>query len=142
MSVLLSIIDALQKNPRITITAGNHSDLEISGTLAEMKWLLGKKLVKYNACLSLNESDQIILFWEMVSETTIGFPPIFTASCATYKTTGNTISGQKKEAGYGIGGDYQYTWSYHEIRNTVENIAGAYGWQVQTVLNQSAAQRR
>lgn len=142
MSVLSNIMESLRQITGITIAAGKRSDLEISGTLAEMKWLLGKKQVKYNACLTLNENDKLIIFWEMVSDTTVGFPPLFTTSCSTYKTTGTTISGQKKEAGCGLGDSFQYAWSYQAIRNAIENIASQHGWRVQVVLSQSAAQRK
>jgi hypothetical protein len=142
-AVLAAITAELARNPRLTVQRGREADIEISALLTDSKWLIGKKKVTFEACLSADAVTKTVNYWEMVKESGAGLPPLFRFKVTTYKTDSKTISGKVEEQGFGPGGNVlDYEWDYGQVRRAVEQVAATCGWQFATTLLKGKAQKR
>jgi uncharacterized membrane protein len=134
-----AIEQELLKNPVLSVSRSDKTDLEIKSVLADANWGAGKKKVEYSACVLMKEAERTAVFWEMIKETGSGMD-----IGGGFKTEsfagGRTISGKVKEVGYGPGGKIiDYTWDYGKTRLIVEKIVINNGWGFKTVLMKSKA---
>ena len=140
--LLRELEQALGRNPKLVVTRGDRTDLEISSVLADAKWFLGKRKVEYNACLLAKETERTVVFWEIIKESGFGIPILGGFQVETFRTDWKTRSGTAREVGYGPKGKMiDYGWEYGEIRKVVEDTAEANGWKLKVVLRKSQALR-
>lgn len=132
--VMAAIADALAPDTRLSIKR-EENKIEISSTLANGNWLVGKKKVDYSAKIIADKGQQVITFWEMIKESGSGMGALLSFKTETWSSNGKTISGNVKEQGYGLNGKaIDYNWNYGEIRKMVEGITQAQGWRFNVVL--------
>lgn len=133
--VLAAICQTLLNKPGLTLVRGQKTDIEISSTLADANWQVGRKKVTYSACVLADVGTRTIVFWEMIKETGSGLGSFFSFKKETYSSDGRTRSGTVKETAYGPDGKIiDYEWDYSQVRNMVQDVARAHGWQFKTVL--------
>ena len=133
--VLTAIVQTLQTNPSLSLIRNQKTDIEISNTLADANWQVGRKKVAYSACILADTETRTIVFWEMIKETSSGLGSFFHFKKETYSSDGKTRSGTVKETSYGPGGKLiDYEWDYSQIRNLVQEVSRSHGWQFKTVL--------
>lgn len=133
---------SIARNPKVVVTRGAKSDLEIAGLLANAGWALGRKKVEYSACVLMKEAERTVVFWEMVKEAGWGMPTFAGFKIETYKTAGNTRAGMEHDEEFGpTGKSIDYDWDYALIRRAVESVAKARGWKFNVVLLPGKAQR-
>lgn len=138
--ILEAITEALMQYSQLSIIRGANTDIEISNTLTDASWIVGKKKVEYSACILADGATRSIVFWEMIKESGWGLGTIFSFKKETFRSDGKTISGTVKECGYGFNGKViDYKWDYSQVRNLVEGIVKDKGWQFKTVLLKSKA---
>ena len=66
--VLTAIVQTLQTNPNLSLLRNQKTDIEISNTLADANWQVGRKKVAYSACILADTETRTIVFWEMIKE--------------------------------------------------------------------------
>jgi hypothetical protein len=109
--------------------------------LAERKAFLSKKKLTYKCKARVDESARTVRFWEMLIEKGSGvsggddMAPGFGFKKETYGIKGKERSGSIEEASSLFGKDFDYTWDYAAVRNTVRGVAEAAGYSVDVVLN-------
>lgn len=132
--VMVAIAGALTPDSRLSIKK-EENKIEISSTLANGNWLVGKKKVEYSAKIIADREQQMITFWEMIKESGSGMGALLSFKTETWSSNGKTISGNVKEQGYGLNGKaIDYNWNYGEIRKIVQGVAEAQGWRFHVVL--------
>ena len=132
--VMAAIAAALATDNRLSIKR-EENKIEISSTLANGNWLVGKKKVDYSAKIIADRGQQTITFWEMIKESGSGMGALLSFKTETWSSNGKTISGNVKEQGYGLNGKaIDYNWNYSEIRKKVQGITEGQGWRFHVVL--------
>lgn len=125
----------LERYPQLSAVRSDQTVLEIEGVLATAQWGVGKKKVEYNACLNVNESENIVVFCEIIKETEAdqGFWAGFRFE--KYKVAGKSISDRVREVGYGPQGKLiDYNWDYAQTRQLVEGLVRSNGWKFKIEL--------
>jgi len=100
--------------------------------LAERKAFLSKKKLTYRCKARADEATRTVRFWEMLIEKGSGvssggddLAPGGGFSAGTYKTGGKERSGN----------DYDYTWDYAALRDSLRGVAEAGGYRFEVLLN-------
>jgi hypothetical protein len=88
------------------------------------KWFLGGRKLSYRMSCRAAEAERVLHFREMIKETWWGIPPP-TFTVETTKVSGWKRSGTRTDHSLGGGGAIDYA----EVRNKVEAVATAAGWQ-------------
>ena len=110
--------------------------------LAERKAFLSKKKLTYRCKARADEATRTVRFWEMLVEKGSGvssggddFAPGAGFSAGTYKTGGKERSGSIEEVSRLFGKDYDYTWDYAALRDSLRGVAEAGGYRFEVLLN-------
>ena len=142
LAMLGQLLFILRRHPKLSVRQGPEADIEVQAVLADAGWLIGKKKVMYEACLTLNGAAKTVIFWEWVKEVGAGMAPLFSFKLETYKSDGKTISGTVKEKGFGPSGAViNYEWDYSQVRCSVEAAVKDAGWRFETTLSRTGALR-
>ncbi len=127
-AILSAVEEMLNKHKTLRMVKGEKSDLEIKSLLSDADWGLENKKLEYNAYLLLQDEEKVIVFWEMVRESSS--EPGFIAGCAT---------GKIPVGGEGLRYDsdekvLSYQREYGRIRSAIREIAEQCGWDFRTAL--------
>ena len=92
---------------------------------------LSKRKLTYKCKLRVDDGARCVTFWEMLVEKGSGvsgggdMAPGFGFTKETYGTEGKERSGRIEEASSLFGKDFDYTWDFAVVRNTVRGMAEA-----------------
>lgn len=114
--------------PGLRMTSGAGNRLFVQGE-SSAQWMLGKKTVSFEAILKLDELSSTLIYWEMLSERSLGLAAGFFMSKFSQKGTERTESG----SGTMPSGE-SYAYDFGSYRERMRKLAGDAGWQFKTVL--------
>lgn len=109
----------------------NNQDMwELSVVIAERKVFLSTKKLTYSAKFKVDESQKIVKFSELLTESSSG---LIDAGISFKTETYNTFDGARKgtiqEDSLLFGKKYQYKFDYQDIRLKVENLVTTAGYK-------------
>jgi hypothetical protein len=117
---------------------GNGADIIIDATFLDAAWSTGRKQVRFEASVLLDEARATAFMWQKTSEVGQGFS--FGFSSESYIQTGKTLFRKVKAVQYAPDGmAYEYDLDLGAITKTVEETARRYGWRFNTVLSRQNA---
>jgi len=122
----------------VTAAYGNGADIIIDATFLDAAWSTGRKQVRFEASVLLDETRSTALMWQKTSEIGQGFS--FGFSSESYVQKGTTLFRKVKAVQYAPDGmAYQYDLDLGAITRAVEETAKRYGWRFNTVVSREKA---
>ena len=130
---LLLEIETLLSNMGIAVTKGDKTDLSIDVELLDASFSTGKKKLKYEAMILLDDADKAIRMYEKTTETSSGVS--FGMSGETSFQSGSTLMRKVKSVQYGPEGKvFEYNFDLGAISKAIKSAAQAHGWSFKTVI--------
>ncbi|MEA4870919.1 MAG: hypothetical protein VB062_09875 [Christensenella sp.] len=138
---LLQEIESQLTTLGIRPTRGKEADLAIDTELVDAGFSTGKKKLRYEALILLDESDKTAKMYEKTTETSAGLS--FGMSAETSMQSGGTLFRKVKSIQYGPEGKvFEYNFDLGAIPKTVKAAAQAAGWKFKTVVIRKNAMYR
>lgn len=116
----------------------NNNEIKLHKIVAERKVFLSKKKLEYSANIKIDDQNKVVDFTEMLKESGSGLSsgggyddgisPGFGFKAGAYKTGPGGISGNIEEQSKLFGKDYNYSFDYASIRNSVKDVAEKNGY--------------
>lgn len=129
---MLDEINALANENQLELTEKNN-EIKLHKVVAERKSFLSKKKLEYSASIKIDDDNKQVSFTEMLKESGSGLSsgggyddgisPGFGFKAGSYKTGPGGISGNIEEQSKLFGKDYNYSFDYANIRNSIKEIA-------------------
>lgn len=117
----------------INAVKGEKTDLTIDAELLDASFSTGKKKLKYEAMILLDESDKAVRMYEKTTELSAGVS--FGMSGETSFQSGSTLMRKVKSVQYGPEGKVvEYNFDIGAISKAVKSAALAQGWSFKTVI--------
>jgi len=130
---LLLEIETLLSNMGVAVTKGDKTDLSIDVELLDASFSTGKKKLKYEAMILLDDADKAIRMYEKTTETSSGVS--FGMSGETSFQSGSTLMRKVKSVQYGPEGKvFEYNFDLGAISKAIKSAAQAHGWSFKTVI--------
>jgi len=109
------------------------TDLAIDAELLDAKFSTGKKKIRYESMILVDETDKTVRMFEKTTELSAGVS--FGMSAESTTQTGKTLFRKVKSVQYGPEGKvYEYEFDIGAIPKTVKEIAKENGWKFKTVV--------
>ncbi len=125
----------------LSAVASDKTDLSIDVELLDAGFSTGKKKLKYEAMILLDEKDKAIRMYEKTTEISAGIS--FGASSETSFQSGSTLMRKVKSVQYGPEGKvFEYNFDLGAISKSVKSTAQAHGWSFKTVILKKNAMYR
>jgi hypothetical protein len=120
--------------------AGDKTDLTINEELLDASFSTGKKKVRYESMILLDEADKTVKMYEKTTEISAGVS--FGMSGESTFQSGKTLFRKVKSVQYGPEGKvFEYEFDIGAITKTVKTAALAQGWKFKTVIMKKNAMR-
>lgn len=129
---MLNEINVLANENQLELTEKNN-EIKLHKVVAERKSFLSKKKLEYSASIKIDDDNKQVSFTEMLKESGSGLSsgggyddgisPGFGFKAGSYKTGPGGISGNIEEQSKLFGKDYNYSFDYANIRNSIKEIA-------------------
>ncbi len=129
---MLDEINALANENQLELTKKDN-DIKLHKVVAERKSFLSKKKLEYSASIKIDDDNKQVSFTEMLKESGSGLSsgggyddgisPGFGFKAGSYKAGPGGISGNIEEQSKLFGKDYNYSFDYANIRNSIKEIA-------------------
>ena len=117
----------------INTTKGGNTDLSIDVELLDASFSIGKKKIKYEAMILLDEPDKAVRMYEKTTEISSGVS--FGMSGETSFQSGSTLMRKVKCVQYGPEGKvFEYNFDIGAISKAVKTAAKDHGWSFKTVI--------
>ena len=117
----------------INTTKDGNTDLSIDVELLDASFSTGKKKIKYEAMILLDEPDKAVRMYEKTTEISSGVS--FGMSGETSFQSGSTLMRKVKCVQYGPEGKvFVYNFDLGAITKAVKSAAKEHGWGFQTVI--------
>lgn len=117
----------------INTTKGGNTDLSIDVELLDASFSTGKKKIKYEAMILLDEPDKAVRMYEKTTEISSGVS--FGMSGETSFQSGSTLMRKVKCVQYGPEGKvFEYNFDIGAISKAVKTAAKDHGWSFKTVI--------
>ena len=111
----------------------DKTDLAIDAVLLDAAFSNGKKKLKYEAMILLDEADKQVRMYEKTTELTVGVS--FGVSGESSFQSGSTLMRKVKYVQYDASGKVmEFNFDLGAIPKTVKAVAKAYGWNFKTVI--------
>lgn len=125
----------------IVATHGDKTDLSIDAELLDASFSTGKKKIRYEAFILLDEADSTVKMFEKTTETSVGVS--FGMSGESTFQSGKTLFRKVKSVQYGPEGKvFEYNFDIGAIPKAVKAAAQAQGWSFKTVIIKKNAMYR
>ena len=117
----------------ISVTTGEKTDLTIEAELLDASFSTGKKKLKYEAMILLDEAEKAVRMYEKTTEISAGVS--FGASGETSFQSGSTLMRKVKSVQYGPEGKvFEYNFDLGAIPKAVKSAAKEHDWSFKTVI--------
>ena len=111
----------------------DKTDLAIDAVLLDAAFSNGKKKLKYEAMILLDDADKQVRMYEKTTELTVGVS--FGVSGESSFQSGSTLMRKVKYVQYDASGKVmEFNFDLGAIPKTVKAVAKAYGWNFKTVI--------
>jgi len=118
----------------------DKTDLSVDAELLDASFSTGKKKLRYEAMILLDEGEQTVKMYEKTTETSAGVS--FGMSGETSFQSGSTLFRKVKSIQYGPEGKaFEYNFDLGAIPKTVKTAAQAAGWKFKSVIIKKNAMR-
>ena len=125
----------------ISVTTGEKTDLTIEAELLDASFSTGKKKLKYEAMILLDEAEKAVRMYEKTTEISAGVS--FGASGETSFQSGSTLMRKVKSVQYGPEGKvFEYNFDLGAISKAVKSAAKEHDWSFKTVILKKNAMYR
>lgn len=125
----------------ISVTTGEKTDLTIDAELLDASFSTGKKKIKYEAMILLDEAEKAVRMYEKTTEISAGVS--FGMSGETSFQSGSTLMRKVKSVQYGPEGKvFEYNFDLGAISKAVKSAAKEHGWSFKTVILKKNAMYR
>lgn len=125
----------------ISVTTGEKTDLTIDAELLDASFSTGKKRIKYEAMILLDEAEKAVRMYEKTTELSAGVS--FGMSGETSFQSGSTLMRKVKSVQYGPEGKvFEYNFDLGAISKAVKSAAKEHGWSFKTVILKKNAMYR
>ncbi len=125
----------------ISVTTGEKTDLTIEAELLDASFSTGKKKLKYEAMILLDEAEKAVRMYEKTTEISAGVS--FGASGETSFQSGSTLMRKVKSVQYGPEGKvFEYNFDLGAIPKAVKSAAKEHDWSFKTVILKKNAMYR
>jgi hypothetical protein len=125
----------------ISVTRGDKTDLSIDAELLDASFSHGKKKLRYEASILLEEHDKAVKMYEKTTEISAGVS--FGMSGESSFQSGSTLFRKVKSVQYGPEGKvFEYNFDIGAITKAVKTAALAQGWSFKTVILKKNAMYR
>jgi len=125
----------------ITAAKGDKTDLAIDVELLDASFSTGKKKLRYEAMILLDEPDKVVRMYEKTTEISAGVS--FGMNAETSFQSGSTLMRKVKSVQYGPEGKvFEYNFDLGAISKAVKAAAQAHGWSFKTVIIKKNAMYR
>ena len=125
----------------ISVTTGEKTDLTIDAELLDASFSTGKKKIKYEAMILLDEAEKAVRMYEKTTELSAGVS--FGMSGETSFQSGSTLMRKVKSVQYGPEGKvFEYNFDLGAISKAVKSAAKEHGWSFKTVILKKNAMYR
>ena len=125
----------------IRSTRDKGTDLAVDAELLDAAFSTGKKKLRYEALILLDEAEKTIKMYEKTTETSSGIS--FGMSGETSMQSGSTLFRKVKSIQYGPEGKvFEYNFDLGAIPKAVKTAAQAAGWKFKTVIIKKNAMYR
>ena len=130
---LLQEITSQLSSLGLPANASDKTDLAIDAVLLDAAFSNGKKKLKYEAMILLDEADKQVRMYEKTTEMTAGVS--FGVSGESSFQSGSTLMRKVKYVQYDASGKVmEFNFDLGAIPKTVKAVAKAYGWNFKTVI--------
>ncbi len=120
---------------------GNKTDLSIETELLDASFSTGKKKIRYEAMILLDESANTVKMYEKTTEISVGVS--FGMSGESSFQSGKTLFRKVKSIQYGPEGKvFEYNFDIGAISKAVKSAAQTQGWSFKTVIMKKNAMYR
>ncbi len=125
----------------IAAAKSDKTDLSIDAELLDASFSTGKKKLRYEASILLDEHDKAVKMYEKTTEISAGVS--FGMSGESTFQSGSTLFRKVKSVQYGPEGKvFEYNFDIGAITKTVKTAALAHGWSFKTVILKKNAMYR
>ena len=125
----------------ISVATGEKTDLSIDAELLDASFSTGKKKIKYEAMILLDEAEKAVRMYEKTTELSAGVS--FGMSGETSFQSGSTLMRKVKSVQYGPEGKvFEYNFDLGAISKAVKSAAKEHGWSFKTVILKKNAMYR
>ncbi len=125
----------------ISVTKGGKTDLSIDAELLDAKFSTGKKKIRYESMILLDEAAKAVRMYEKTTETGAGMS--FGSSGESTFQSGSTLFRKVKSVQYGPEGKvFEYDFDIGAIAKAVKTAAKERGWSFKTVVLKKKAMYR
>ena len=130
---LLQEITSQLSSLGLPANASDKTDLAIDAVLLDAAFSNGKKKLKYEAMILLDEADKQVRMYEKTTEMTVGVS--FGVSGESSFQSGSILMRKVKYVQYDASGKVmEFNFDLGAIPKTVKAVAKAYGWNFKTVI--------
>lgn len=137
---LLLEIESQLSTIGIKAERSDKTDLSVDAELLDASFSTGKKKLRYEAMILLDEGEKAVKMYEKTTETSAGVS--FGMSGETSFQSGSTLFRKVKSIQYGPEGKvFEYSFDLGAIPKTVKAAAQAAGWKFKTVIIKKNAMR-
>ena len=117
------------------------TDLSVDAELLDASFSTGKKKLRYEAMILLDEGEKTVKMYEKTTETSAGVS--FGMSGESSFQSGSTLFRKVKSVQYGPEGKvFEYNFDLGAIPKAVKSAAKEHGWGFQTVILKKNAMYR
>ncbi len=117
----------------LTAAASDKTDLTYDATLLDASFSTGKRTLRYEAMILLDETDKQVRMYEKTTETGAGVS--FGMSGETSFQSGSTLMRKVKCVQYDpTGKAFEYNYDLGAISKAVKSAAIDHGWSFKTVI--------
>lgn len=125
----------------LSATASDQTDLIVDEELVDTAFSTGKKKLKYEAMILLDESDKTVKMYEKTTEVSVGLS--FGMSGETSFQSGKTLMRKVKCVQYDPTGKVlEYNFDLGAVSKAVKSAALSHGWGFKTVILKKNAMKR
>ncbi len=125
----------------IVAAKGDKTDLSVDAELLDASFSTGKKKIRYEASILLDEAENTVKMYEKTTEISVGVS--FGMSGESTFQSGKTLFRKVKSVQYGPEGKvFEYNFDIGAISKAVKSAAQAQGWSFKTVIMKKNAQFR
>ena len=119
----------------------DKTDLSVDVELLDASFSTGKKKIKYEAMILLDEAEKAVRMYEKTTEISTGVS--FGMSGETSFQSGSTLMRKVKSVQYGPEGKvFEYNFDLGAISKAVKGAAKEHGWSFKTVILKKNAMYR
>ena len=138
---LLQEIETQLSSLGIHAEKGGKTDLSIDAELLDASFSTGKKKIKYEAMILLDETEKAVRMYEKTTEISAGVS--FGMSGETSFQSGSTLMRKVKSVQYSPEGKvFEYNFDLGAISKAVKGAAQEHGWSFKTVILKKNAMYR